>query len=263
MIATARSTRDCLIRRDIRDCPSSIGKAPRSGHALSRCASQAVELRSKTELALESNLPPSVASAMMRIEQVTAVVAVHLPSVAIAFLYIAGFSVLRGSLAPSALCNLLRRLFGVLESRPPRDAARRRAHRHRQRLLYRRRQLLHRSPPHSPTTTPSASPVSPPPPPRPPPPPPPPSARLLAGMRCGAVCSRVVGAHAGRKHGHAVDLASRMQSRQDSHSLIDSANGSPRADLGHRVASQPGRACVAARLAMTVQSGERGRSGLP
>ena len=45
--------------------------------------------------------------------------------------------------------------------------------------------------------------------------------------------------------------------------VIDSANGSPRADLGHRVASQPGRACVAARLAMTVQSGERGRSGLP
>jgi hypothetical protein len=33
--------------------------------------------------------------------------------------------------------------------------------------------------------------------------------------------------------------------------------------LGHRVASQPGLACMAARLAMTVQSGERGRSGLP
>ena len=44
--------------------------------------------------------------------------------------------------------------------------------------------------------------------------------------------------------------------------VIDSANGSPRADLGHRVASQTGRACVAARLAMTVQPGERGRSGL-
>jgi hypothetical protein len=45
--------------------------------------------------------------------------------------------------------------------------------------------------------------------------------------------------------------------------VIETATGSHRADLSHRVASQPGRACVAARLALTVQSGERGRSGLP
>jgi hypothetical protein len=43
---------------------------------------------------------------------------------------------------------------------------------------------------------------------------------------------------------------------------IGAANGSPRADLGHRVASQPDRACMAAHLAMTVQPGERGRSGI-
>jgi hypothetical protein len=44
---------------------------------------------------------------------------------------------------------------------------------------------------------------------------------------------------------------------------MDLANGSPRADLGHSVASQPGhgRACLPARLAMTVQSGERGQLG--
>ena len=39
--------------------------------------------------------------------------------------------------------------------------------------------------------------------------------RLLAGMHCGAACGRVVGAHGSRKHtlhGHAVNVASRMQS---------------------------------------------------
>jgi hypothetical protein len=53
-------------------------------------------------------------------------------------------------------------------------------------------------------------------------------------------------------------LQSPGRARQDG---IGSANGSPRADLGHRVASKPGRACMAARLVMTVQSGERGLSG--
>jgi hypothetical protein len=53
-------------------------------------------------------------------------------------------------------------------------------------------------------------------------------------------------------------LQSPGRARQDG---IGAANGSPRADVGNRVASQPGRACMAARLAMTVQSGERDRSG--
>ena len=211
------------------DCEGSIGAAEASpcqnnGHcsaasaihhgpcqAFRRCLSHAPQKgTSNAEIALGSNFPAHIVSAMMRTERVAAL---HMPSVSIAFLDVADFAVLRGSLAPTALCGLLERLFAVLDALAAEHGVERidtidgcyiaaancsapQPADHAVRLARFAAAAVAAAP--SLATDLGLGPVG-----------------LLGGMHCGAVCGSVVGAHGGRKHtlhGDAVNVASRMQS---------------------------------------------------
>ena len=91
---------------------------------VSRCRSEPCKVLTKllsersknqnyAEAALASNFPASVAAAMMRCEQVSIEAK---PSVSIAFLEVDGYSALRGSADPAALCALLERVFSALDA---------------------------------------------------------------------------------------------------------------------------------------------------
>ena len=168
---------------------------------------------SNIEYALRSNFPSSIVETMMQNKQVSAVVK---PAVSILFLDILGFAELRGSMNPVKIVRLLERLFHAFDAlaahhcvecvdtfdgcyiaaanysipQPTDHAARLASFA----LAAIRIAALTEIDAERPELG---------------------SARLLAGMHCGAVCGSVVGAHGGRKHtlhGAAVNIASRMQS---------------------------------------------------
>jgi class 3 adenylate cyclase len=158
---------------------------------------------------LSANFPSSVASAMMKNQQVAVV---SKPCVSIAFLEVAGYSALRSLSDPAALCSLLERLWSALDALA--------AHHGVERIdtfdgnyMAASNYSTHQPADHAvrlarfataaiaAAAAIAVNPLGP--------------VRLLGGLHCGAVCGRVVGAHGGRKHtlhGDAVNVASRMQS---------------------------------------------------
>ena len=163
--------------------------------------------------ALRQSFPDPVADAMMRGLHVAAV---SKPSVSILFLDVVGFSDLRGRVAPLIVLSMLERLFGALDSLTAQHGVERidtvdgcyiaaanfSAHQPADHAVRLARFALAALAAAASTPIDTARPQL-------------GAAGLLAGMHCGAVCGRVVGAHGGRKHtlhGDAVNMASRMQS---------------------------------------------------
>ena len=175
-----------------------------------RCQSQSSTLAAD---ALRHSFPAPVADAMIRGLHVAAI---SKPSVSILFLDVVGFSELRGRMAPLAVVSLLERLFGALDSLAAQHGVERidtidgcyiaaanfSAHQPADHAVRLARFALAALAAAASTPIDTARPQL-------------GAAGLLAGMHCGAVCGRVVGAHGGRKHtlhGDAVNMASRMES---------------------------------------------------
>ena len=175
-----------------------------------RCQSQSSTLATD---AIKHSFPAPVADAMMRGLHVAAI---SKPSVSILFLDVVGFSELRGRMAPLAVVSLLERLFGALDSLAAQHGVERidtidgcyiaaanfSAHQPADHAVRLARFALAALAAAASTPIDTARPEL-------------GAAGLLAGMHCGAVCGRVVGAHGGCKHtlhGDAVNMASRMES---------------------------------------------------
>ena len=200
-------------RKGHRAVAASIQKASQDGKNHHRSASKPTKPSSSAELAMATNFPPAVASEMMRTGHVELICK---ESVSILFLELPDYSAMRGSMDPVALCRLLDRLFSDLDALAHAHGVERidafdgcylaatnysnpQPADHAVRLTHFALVALAAA---------AALPAD-------PRDPGPAALRLRAGMHCGAVCGRVVGAHGGRKHtlhGDAVNAASRMQS---------------------------------------------------
>jgi guanylate cyclase soluble subunit beta len=195
---------------DLVDNLISLGAEPASTVDSTRTASACLDMRHRhAKHTLATNFPSSVASAMMRNQQVAVV---SKPCVSIAFLEIAGYSALRSSSDPVALCSLLARLWDTLDALAAHHGVERidafdgcymtaSNYSAQQPADHAVRLARFATAAIAAAAAFAVNPLGP--------------VRLLGGMHCGAVCGRVVGAHGGRKHtlhGDAVNVASRMQS---------------------------------------------------
>ncbi len=205
---------DVAMQRKNKSFVAALKRAGARSQSLFRCASCASDRRcANAKDAIVDHFPASVAAVMM---QGKAVPRVCKHDVSIFFANIVGYNLLRGSMDPLTLIDMMERLFSKLNRLAEEHGVQRvdvidgcyiaaanfsadQANDHAVRLA---RFALDAVAAAAATVLdehrPELGPV-----------------QILAGMHCGVVCGSVIGAHGGRKytlHGDAVNVASRMES---------------------------------------------------